>query len=203
MWKDAEKKLKKEISEYDAAIRDEEFLRHSINELDELNIQPGEEELLSRQRTMLVHSEKIAQALNESIVAINNGKGVDGNLRFALQTLERVSDNASGLLDEGIRALERALIETSEANAELHNIVDKLKIEPVQLENVEERLFAMRALARKHGTDIASLCSFRDEFNNKLLSLADWSSRLNKLKVDVSCILTSAIVFVDSPERSN
>ena len=185
-WKEAEKKLKEENLEYNVAIREEEFLRHSINEFDELDIRPGEEELLSRQRTMLIHSEKIAEALNESIIEINNGRGVDGSLRFALQTLERVSENANGLLDEGIGALERAIIEAGEANSELQNIVDRLNIEPAELEKVEERLFAIRALARKHDTDVAGLSLLRDELNNKLLSLEEGSSRLHKLNLNVT-----------------
>ena len=171
LWKEADNKLSKEISEYDKDLRDEEFLRHSVSELDELDPQIGEEELLARRRARMMHAEKLAQVVNEALENINNGTGVDGVLRTSLQKLERVSDRADGLLDDGIRALERALIEAYEAISELEKVGSKLEFTPVQLEQAEERLFAIRALARKHGTDVAGLSSLRQELRDKLVYL--------------------------------
>ena len=62
----------------------------------------------------------------------------------------------------------------------------KLEFTPVQLEQAEERLFAIRALARKHGTDVAGLSSLREELRDKLVYLDEWSSRLIALKSEVS-----------------
>ena len=186
LWKEADNKLSKEISEYDKDLRDEEFLRHSVSELDELDPQIGEEKLLARHRARMMHAEKLAQVVNEALENINNGTGVDGVLRSALQKLERVGDRADGLLDDGIRALERALIEAHEAVSELEKVGSKLEFTPVQLEQAEERLFAIRALARKHGTDVAGLSSLREELRDKLVYLDEWSSRLIALKSEVS-----------------
>ena len=185
LWKKAENELSNEISEYDKDLRDEEFLRHSVSELDELDPQIGEEELLSRHRARMMHAEKLAQAVNEALENVNNGTGIDGVLRSALQKLERVGDKADGLLDDGIRALERALIEAHEAISELEKAGSKLEFTPSQLEQAEERLFAIRALARKHGTDVAGLSSLREELRDKLVCLDEWSSRLIVLKSEI------------------
>ena len=185
LWKAADKELTKEINDYDAAVQDEEFLRHSVDELDRLDVQPGEEELLTKQRTMMMHGEKLVQALSESIEEINSGHGVDERLRSALHNIERVAANSNGLLDDGILALERAIIEAREASSELENVVNKMDLESIQLEQVEERLFAIRALARKHQTDVPGLSSLRTELNAKLSLLDNWTSKLNNLKGDV------------------
>ena len=185
VWKDADKKLKKEFNDYTTAVRDEQFLRHSVEELDKLDVQPGEEELLTGQRTMMMHSEKLVHAISNSLEEMNSGQSVDERLRSALQNLERVAQNSNGLLDDGILALERAIIEVGETNSELENAVNKMDIESIQSEKVEERLFAIRALARKHQTDVAGLYSLRKELSEKLTLLDNWTSRLNNLKGDV------------------
>ena len=186
LWKEAENKLRKEITEYEKDLRDEEFLRHSITELDELDPQIGEEEMLTKQRARMIHAEKLAQVLNETLGEINNGNGVSGVFRSALQKLERIGEKADGLLDDCIRALERASIEADEAITELEHAGSQLEFTPVQLEQAEERLFAIRALARKHGTDVAGLSSLRQELKDKLACLDHWSSRLITLKADVN-----------------
>ena len=185
VWKEADEKLNKELNDYTTAVRDEQFLRHSVEELDKLDVQPGEEELLTGQRTMMMHSEKLVHAISNSLEEMNSGQSVDERLRSALQNLERVAQNSNGLLDDGILALERAIIEVGETNSELENAVNKMDIESIQSEKVEERLFAIRALARKHQTDVAGLYSLRKELSEKLTLLDNWTSRLNNLKGDV------------------
>ena len=141
--------------------------------------------MLARQRTLMMHTEKLVRALTEAFEEIHKGDGVGACLRSALQKLERVSDKADGQLDIAIGALDRSLVEVNEVVSELEKLAEKLNVAPAQLEQVEERLFALRALARKHGTDVAGLVAILEELNRKLANLQDGSSRLDILKADV------------------
>ena len=184
-WKDAQTKLDQANKDLEIARRDEGYLRHAVTELVRLDPQPGEEEVLAGQRTVMMHTEKLVRALTEAFEDIHKGEGVGGSLRSALQKLERVADKADGQLDVAICALDRSLVEANEAIAELELLAEKLDEAPTQLEQVEERLFALRALARKHGTDVAGLLALREELERKLADLQDWSSHLDILNADV------------------
>ena len=184
-WKDAQTKLDQANKDLEIARRDEGYLRHAVTELVRLDPQPGEEEVLAGQRTVMMHTEKLVRALTEAFEDIHKGEGVGGSLRSALQKLERVADKADGQLDVAICALDRSLVEANEAIAELELLAEKLDEAPTQLEQVEERLFALRALARKHGTDVAGLLALREELERKLADLQDGSSHLDILNADV------------------
>ena len=80
-----------------------------------------------------------------------------GRWRARLRRLERARDRAQGLLDGAVAAAERAAQETAEALAALTAAGHALELDPRALEEVEERLFAVRALARKHSVAVADL----------------------------------------------
>ena len=106
------------------AKADEDFLRHAVEELDALGPQAGEEERLAEQRTILMHAEKVGEAIAEAIAELegNTGDGAraaDSALGGALRSLERLSDKAGGRLDPVIECLTRAAAEVEEAAAQM------------------------------------------------------------------------------------
>ena len=134
----------------EAARREEDFLRHAVAELDKLNPEPGEEATLDARRRMMQGAERIRSDIARAHAAIGEN-GAEQAMRDAVRWLEGAADRAEGRLEPALAALTRALAELSEAQAGVEDTLQALDFNPAELEALEERLFAIRALARKHG----------------------------------------------------
>src|SRR5580704_9134716 len=134
-----------------AASRDEEdLLRHHLAELDSLMPEEeDEEDRLAARRTLLQNAERLAETLTDAIGELDGNAGAQAALARAARRLERTRERAQGLLDAALAATERAAAETAEALAALEATARSLEADPRELEKVEERLFALRAAARK------------------------------------------------------
>lgn len=157
------------------ARAEEEDLRHACAELDGLAPKEGEEDTLSARRALLQHAEKLLTAFQEANTALApDGDGVEGALRTAGRILQRVADRAEGRLDEVLAALDRAADAVAEASMLLDRAGNDLDMDPAALEKTEERLFALRALARKHQVAVDELPALSQSLHDKL-SLLDGS----------------------------
>lgn len=136
------------------AERDQDYLAHACGELEQLDPQADEEEGLAERRQLLMNSEKIAAGLHEASDAL--GTGLTGGLTGAMRRLERLPD-AGGLMTGVLEAMERALNEAHEAELALSEAIRATQHDPDELERAEERLFALRAAARKHQTSVSDL----------------------------------------------
>ncbi|MBD3802521.1 MAG: DNA repair protein RecN [Thioclava sp.] len=154
-----------------AAVKDEEeFLRHAVGELDKLDPKPGEEGELDSQRRLMQGAAKIREDVARAFAALGP-EGAEGAMRDADRWLQGAADRAEGRLDAPLEALERALLELGEAAQGVEEALDALDFDPHALEACEERLFAIRALARKHGVLADELGSFAEGLREKLAAL--------------------------------
>lgn len=154
-----------------AAVRaEEEFLRHAVAELDKLNPEPGEEAVLDARRRSMQASEKIRADVARAHAALSE-QGAEAMLLEALRRLEGASDHAEGALEAPIAALNRALTELGEAQSGVESCLDALDFNPAELEALEERLFAIRALARKHSVLPDDLGTFAQGLRKRLEAL--------------------------------
>ncbi|HUN50996.1 MAG TPA: DNA repair protein RecN [Candidatus Sulfotelmatobacter sp.] len=169
-------------AEGEAARRDEDYLRHVKAELDLLAPQADEEAALAAMRTLLMHGEKVAAALAEATGAMEEGGGVASRLRVASRALLRVAERAGGKLDAALAALDRAETEVAEAASVLDRAVGDLDLDPGRLERTEERLFALRAAARKHGCAVADLPKLAADFAARLAAIDSGSATLGRLE---------------------
>ena len=146
-----------------AASREEEdLLRHHLAELDALAPETGEEDRLAARRTLLQSAERLAEILAEAIGELDGEAGAQAALARATRRLERARERAQGLFDDARAAAERAANETAEALAALETAARSLELDPHELEIVEERLFALRAAARKHQVTTTDLPAIRE-----------------------------------------
>jgi DNA repair protein RecN (Recombination protein N) len=136
---------------------EEDLLRHNYAELEALAPEGDEEERLATRRLLLQNAERLGEAISDAVGEIDGDAGAQRALARALRRLERVRDRAQGLLDGAIAAGERASAETAEAATALAHAAQALELDPRALDQVEERLFALRALARKHNIAVADL----------------------------------------------
>ena len=193
LWQSAETALKRAIKDLETAKKDEEFLRHAVDELISMDPKENEEEELAQTRVVMMHGEHLVQSLNEAFEDLNSGEGVESSLRSALQKLERCRDKAGGKLDAATNALDRALVEFIDGLSELETAAGSIDMDPSQLEQVEDRLFALRALARKHGVEVAGLPALRNQFEATLKGLNSGSENLEELRHEAQKARTSYV----------
>ena len=183
--KECEEQLELYKNASERAAAEEDFLRHALEELEKIDPKEGEEESLSEERTLLMNSEKIAGYIAEALVIIDGDKALQSALNGALRQLEKVSDQAAGRLDTTITALERAVIEADEAQTQLLEASRDLVYDPQRLEQVEERLFGLKALARKHAVQVDQLPVTKTMLQQQLDDIESGADRLNELQQNV------------------
>ncbi|SDE75414.1 DNA repair protein RecN [Rhodospira trueperi] len=165
---------------HEAALRDleqarahEDHLRAMLTDLEALNPKPGEDEALAEKRARLMNGEKLAEGLNAAVAALSQPADVEAALRAAQRHLERLGDAAGPGARAIAEGLERAAIEVAEARAALDHAAADVDLDPRHLDQVEERLFALRALARKHGIAVDDLADLMARTRTSLESLED------------------------------
>jgi len=150
---------------------EEDLLRHEKAELDALAPEGDEEDRLAARRTLLQNAERLGETISDAIDEIGGETGAQQALARALRRLERARDRAQGLLDNAVAAAERASAETAEALEALGGAARALELDPRALEQVEERLFALRALARKHGITVGDLPRLLDSLATRVAAI--------------------------------
>jgi len=162
------------------AAAEEEFLRHAVAELDKLDPQPGEDEALDSRRRLMQGAARIREDVAKALMALSD-EGAEGRMRDALRWLDGAAEKAEGRLDAPMEALNRALIELGEAQSGVEQALDALDFDPGELERLEERLFAIRALARKHGVLADDLGGFADGLRVRLAAIDGGAAGIAKL----------------------
>lgn len=186
-WRDLQgaKAELREAEERVAELREEEeFLRHAVKELTDLSPEAGEEETLDASRRLMQASGRIREDISRAHSALGL-EGAEGAMRDASRWLEGAAEQAEGALDDPLDALERALVELGEAEEGVTRALERLAFDPIELERIEERLFAIRSLARKHGITADQLADFAEELRGKLSALDAGAEGLDALRLAV------------------
>ena len=176
--REASEALAEAEAELSRARADEDYLQHAVAELDALTPQQGEEAALAESRALLMNREKLVEALNATLAELTGPHGVDDALRAAQGRLGHVAGKASGRLDAVIAALDRAAVEIDEALAGLHALGTDIDLDTGSLEEVEERLFALRDAARKHNCGVDDLPALHERLAKKLATLENRGDEL-------------------------
>ncbi|WP_137043740.1 DNA repair protein RecN [Pseudolabrys sp. FHR47] len=154
-------------ADIERARRESDWLRHAAAELDKLAPQPGEETTLAERRTVMMQSEKVAQDLRDAYDALAGSNSAVPALAAAVRRLERRATQAPSLVEPSVKSFDVALNALEETRAHLEAALRAADFDPAELERNEERLFALRAAARKYNVpvdDLAALAAkFRDD----------------------------------------
>ncbi len=179
-WKEATDKAREAEAARDRACNEEDFLRAAVKELQDLSPEPGEADKLASERTQLQHREKIVEALTSATHLMDSERGAVASLSQAGKAVARVADKAEGL-PEVLASIDRSLNEASEASLQLSRFFAALDTRPDALQTIEERLFALRAAARKHNTQINQLPDVLRDLSTRLSLLSSNSEQVGKL----------------------
>jgi DNA repair protein RecN (Recombination protein N) len=188
-WRDlAERRehLDELVAAHSASTEEQDFLRHALEQILELDPQADEERQLADERQFLMGAEKALTELQGATEALSgDGGGLERRLNAALSGLERVREQigegggaAGQALERASTAIDRALIEFAEAGDALGDAARSFDVEPGRLEAVEERLFALRALARKHDVAVDELAELRERYTAQLEAIDTAGDRI-------------------------
>jgi DNA repair protein RecN (Recombination protein N) len=180
-WQVAEAELKRHESEIAATRANAEYVSHALDELRELKPERGEEEALASRRQLMMNAEKIAAELGEALDALQGEGTANARLAAVLRRIERQASASGGLLAPVADALERVLAETNAAHAKIEEVLSAAAFEPDDLERAEERLFALRALARKHRVRVDDLPTLMEKLVAELAALDQSEGRAGEL----------------------
>lgn len=157
----AQAELKRAAAE---AAADAEYVRSASDELSSLAPEEGEEAALASERALLMNASRIAEDVQAASDALGGERGAEASLAVALKRLSRMDQAARPALAAAEATLEQAFANTEDARRELDAFLSRLELDPAVLERKEERLFALRAAARKYGVDPDRLPMVQAEF---------------------------------------
>ncbi|HEX9964560.1 MAG TPA: DNA repair protein RecN [Allosphingosinicella sp.] len=170
VWAEAEAALARARDDLEIAVRDREWLEHNVAELRKLAPEAGEEESLAGRRADMQKGARLAEDIAAIDHLLDGSEGGLSLVRQAARRLDRIAGEHE-LLAAALEAMDRALVEASEAEDRLAAAAAALAFDPARLEEAETRLFEIRAVARKHRVDADALPALTETLAAKLESL--------------------------------
>jgi DNA repair protein RecN (Recombination protein N) len=167
-------------ADHAAAERDRDYLEHSCREIEQLAPEEGEETRLAEERSAMQAGLKAGESLTGLDELLGGSEGALSLLRQAARRIERGAADHP-LLAEALAALDRALIEASEADDRITRAAEALAFDPARLEQVEARLFDIRGLARKHRVEPDQLAVLGAQMRSQLASIEAGGERIAEL----------------------
>ncbi|MDQ3245292.1 MAG: DNA repair protein RecN [Pseudomonadota bacterium] len=166
------------------AERDREWLAHASAEIEELAPRPEEESRLAEERAAMQSGEKAGESIAGLDALLGGSDGALAQLRLAARRIERGAADHP-LLAEALAALDRAVIETSEAEDRIARAADALAFDPARLDLVEARLFDIRGLARKHRVEPDALAALGEQMRAQLSAIDAGGRRIADLEAEL------------------
>ena len=164
------------------AAREADYLRHASDELKVLSPKDGEETQLAERRTTMMAGEKIAADLREAQDAVSGDHSPIASLSAAVRRLERRAANSPALVEPAVKAIDAAINALEEADQHLSAALGATDFDPLELERIEERLFALRAASRKYSTPVDALAALAAKYAADVALIDAGAEQLKKLE---------------------
>lgn len=162
---------------------EEDNLRHWIKEFAEINPQENETEELESKRRLIINAEKLAESFNTAYKALNlSAQNVPACLHQAEAALAKINSLTEDKYIDIYNMLDTALVNIIEANTEIENVLNEIDVNQNEANYIEERLFALKDLARKHHVTPEDLPAIRQELEAKLQTLEKGADDLHNLR---------------------
>lgn len=165
----------------DKATTERDFLAHNVSELEKLNVQIGEEEELSARRTAMMNTEKNAAILSEAIEAMSpRGNSLDSQVFSVAHILQRIKGDPNPYQEQIDKLYDIA--------SDILQIIQSLQPENTDMDDmdsIEERLFAIRAAARKHRVQPDELPEKLRQMSEQLNAIDNSDAELQKLNTQI------------------
>jgi DNA repair protein RecN (Recombination protein N) len=183
--KSVETELAAETARVEAAQAKADFASHAFQELSKLAVLPGEEEALAERRAQMMQAEKVSADIREAHESLSGDASATPLLAAAARRLERRLSQAPTLIEPCVKALNDALDALDAASASIEAALRAADFDPRELDRVEERLFALRGMARKYSAPVAGLPALAEKYAADLAALDAGKANLAALAASV------------------
>ncbi|MCP5411938.1 MAG: DNA repair protein RecN [Alphaproteobacteria bacterium] len=173
------------VANAERARAEADFVRAAATELTDFDPRPGEEEHLAGERALMMNAARIAEDIAAALELVSGDRGAESALAQALKKISRMGAEARKVAAPAESALEQAYGFAEEARRELDSLAARLDTDTGVLEKTEERLFALRALARKYGVIPDELPALRDDYAARQDMLAGGGDQIKKAQARV------------------
>ena len=180
-WKAARAELAQEEERIARVRADGDYLRHAHEELTKLSPREKEEEELATKRTAMMQAEKVTSELRDANDSLSGEHSPISALSAVMRRLERRAAQAPDLIEPSVKALSAALDSLDVAAQTVDQALRDARYDPRELEQVEERLFALRAASRKYNVPADGLAALAVRFAQDLAALDAGEANLVKL----------------------
>ena len=181
----AQSALAEAETRFETARGEEEFLRHAVEELQDFAAEAGEDDALDAQRRMMQNAQRVREDIAKAAQALGPD-GAEGSAADALRWLEGIDPPVAEMLSQSVDALTSAINDMARAQQGVDQCLDDLNYNAHDLEQVEERLFALRALARKHGVGPDDLPGLAERLASQLSVIDNADGELAELQAQVA-----------------
>ena len=164
------------------ALAAEDYARHTVEELGKLKPQAGEEDELAERRQHLQQLERSAADVMEIDDMLNGSSAPAPALASLMRRLMRKIDGGASLFQPLVDTIDASLVALDRTGEALEDLKREMAFDPAELEGVEERLFALRAAARKHQTSCDGLAEVLARYSADLETLQSGETRLATLE---------------------
>ncbi len=159
------------------AREEEEYIRLSLEDLSRLEPMAGEENELSSLRERLKHRDVVLQGLHAA--AGHLGAEFDP-VQSAWAELDKIADKIGDDAQSAIDALSRASNDIAEASSIIQSVSANMQEGDYDLEEIDDRLYALRLQARKHKCDVDDLAKVADDLSHQLSLIDHTDERLEQ-----------------------
>ena len=201
-WRKAHQDHAEAVALMEKVKAEGDYLRHAVSELDLAAPKPGEEADLAAERARLSNREQVIEALNGALAEAVGERGAERTLASALRRLQRVADKLGPEGEVIIAAFDRAAIELTEGIAALGRLINASHADPTRLEKIEERLYLLRDLARKHRVSPDSLAELHEKLKTQLAAGDIQESALVELRTAAAKAREDYIAAADSLSKA-
>jgi len=174
-----------------SASADADYVKAAVEELSALDAQEGEEASLAAERALLMNATRIVEELSAASELLSGERGAEASLALALKRLTRMNEEARKAAAAAEAALEQAYGMAEEARRELDALLTRLDADPGELERKEERLFAIRAAARKYAVPPDRLPVVLNDFQARAEALDLGGGKLKEAEAAVAAARTA------------
>ncbi|HUB85611.1 MAG TPA: DNA repair protein RecN [Rhizomicrobium sp.] len=181
-----------------SAAADADFVRHAAKELSDLAPEEGEEAKLAAERALLMNAGKIAEDISAATELLGGERGAESTLAGAIKRLGRMNEEARAASAGAAATLEQAFALAEDARRELESLLSRLDADAGELERKEDRLFALRAAARKYAVRADELPRVMNEFVVKLDSISGSGAGLKAAEAEAA---KARAAFLDSAKK--
>ena len=181
---EAQQAVEEQRAQVAEALAAEDYARHTVEELGKLKPVVGEEDELAARRQQLQQAEKAASDVVEIDEILNGPNAPTPALASLMRRLMRKIDGGTTLFQPIVEALDASLATLDRTTDALEELKREMAFDPGELEAVEERLFALRAAARKHQVTPDELVAVFEKYQGDLDTLQSGESRLKALEAD-------------------